>query len=132
MTSSKPKQAKTLAIGQRSKKLLERQVLSTARLSLWLDWEIPSANTFRYKHWSKVRQINQGAKLAWLSALRSSDSAVKSLMRIISSLAPNPSETLSREGSVLTMVTNAFAGDTARSLPSAQAEPLSVSKGSNE
>ena len=131
MSSNAPKRAKTRGT-VRSSRLLERQLVASARLKLWLDWQVPSENQIRYKHWSNARRIKEGAKLAWLSALKSSASECGNLMRIISSLAPNPSEMLLREASVLTTLTSAFAGESPRSLPSAQPAPLSVSKESNE
>src|SRR5215813_6611880 len=128
-TSSKPKRGKTPKTENASRKqqeLLDRQRIATARLRLWLDWTIPSVNTSRYKHWRVAHLQKQGAKRAWLSALKLSAMECEHLMRIISSLAPNPSEMLSREASVLTMLTNEFAGDIARSSQNAQPEPLSV------
>src|SRR5215475_9874738 len=52
-------------------------------LVLWVDHCPPSLNKTRYQHWTKARKHVQEAKEAWLCALRSSESARDSLIRII-------------------------------------------------
>src|SRR6185369_4902319 len=94
-------------------------------VSLWMDLEIPSANVTRYQHWTKVRKHNEAAKLAWLSALKSSPSENGKLISIISLMALNHSEMLSPEASVLTMETKESAGSTIPSSPPEPQEPKS-------
>lgn len=79
---------------------------------LWVDFLPPSVNRTRYLHWTKSRQFAQEAKEKWLSSLRSSAAATKSLMVITSKLHTKLSETLSAQASVLTMPTTESPGST--------------------
>jgi hypothetical protein len=77
----------------------------------------------RYRHWSIVRKHGQDAKAAWLSSLRSSQSAVAGVMRIISSLAPNHCATQSQGHLLSTMATDGSNGNIEPSKPEATPEP---------
>lgn len=106
-----------------AQKRTARKTPTSSPVAIWLDYQIPSANTFRYQHWTKVRKLNEEAKVAWArSALKLSRSEADTLIQIISSVARNHSEMLSQEAFNWTTATNVFGGNTTPSAPKAQPE----------
>lgn len=114
-----------------TKKLLPRPYKSQVSILLWVDFLSLSANKTRYLHWSKSRLVAKEAKEAWLSSLRSSDAALKSLMTITSRLHSRACEMLLPQALVLTMVTGDSSGSTGNAQAEAGKEPSSKSTADN-